>query len=69
MRRWCNIDALFPVKVCMKWAYQVQWECLGLKGRKETLGVQEFLLQVFLEKKVSLVPQVRCIILCPSLNN
>lgn len=41
----------------MKWAPQVQWECLALKGRQETPGTQEFLLQDFLEKEVPRVPQ------------
>lgn len=41
----------------MKWARLVLWEYLGQKGREETLGAQEFLLQDFLEKKVPQVPQ------------
>lgn len=36
----------------MKWALLVQWEYLGSKGRKETLGAQEFLLQDFLVNEV-----------------
>lgn len=41
----------------MKWAPQVQWECPALKGRQETLGTQEFLLQDLSEKEVPRVPQ------------
>ena len=56
-RRRCSANAVFLIKVRMKWAPQVQWECLALKGRQETPGTQEFLLQDFLEKEVPRVPQ------------
>lgn len=68
----CGANAVFLIQVCMKWARLVLWEYLGQKGREETLGAQEFLLQDFLEKKVPQVPQdpqVRSSILCPSLMN
>lgn len=44
-------------QVCSKWVHLGQWGCLGKKERKETLGVQGFLLQVFLEKRASQDPQ------------
>lgn len=41
----------------MKWVRQVQWEYLVLKERWVTLGVQECLLQAFLERKASQDPR------------
>lgn len=68
-RRRCSANAVFLVKVPIKWAHLVQWECPGQKARQETPGAQEFLLQDFSETKVPQVPQVRSSMLFPSLSN